>query len=335
MTGACSISQHRKRRAAGHRQPAGRRHDHRRSSISASAFPCWARCRGMPVDAPIGGFAARDEAHWLTRYTGGWPLLFPNGGDACTVDGVFHGFHGEASISPWEATVSRQSARAHAPVLHGAGRDASRAHASMSDMLIVRERLRMHGTASDRRDVGPSSDLRLRSSRRAISRSRRVREARDRRRGLRPAAGIRFCPAPSALGRYSRARRDRSISAGRRSRLQRWPISHDFEAPWAAIRRLDNAVAVALSWTRERFPFAWLWYELSGTAEAPWHGRARVIGIEPSTTRPAYGLAVARQKGSPLLRLEPGDELTAELRLQVFRPIGGIARLDESGRACA
>ena len=53
------------------------------------------------VEAPIESLAARDEPEWLTRYTGGWPLLFPNGGDACTVDGVFHGFHGEASIAPW------------------------------------------------------------------------------------------------------------------------------------------------------------------------------------------------------------------------------------------
>ena len=37
-----------------------------------------------PVDVPIAGLAARDEPEWLTRFTGGWPLLFPNGGDACS-----------------------------------------------------------------------------------------------------------------------------------------------------------------------------------------------------------------------------------------------------------
>ena len=80
-----------------------------------------------PVDAPIGRFAARDEMHWLSRYTGGWPLLFPNGGDACTVDGVFHGFHGEASICALESDRFGQPPGAHAAVLHGAGGDASRA----------------------------------------------------------------------------------------------------------------------------------------------------------------------------------------------------------------
>src|SRR5215207_1686731 len=58
------------------------------------------------VDEPVGSLAARDEPHWLSRYGGGWPLLFPNAGDACTVDGVFHGFHGEASIAPWAASAS-------------------------------------------------------------------------------------------------------------------------------------------------------------------------------------------------------------------------------------
>ncbi|MCX7351629.1 MAG: hypothetical protein NTZ54_19645 [Alphaproteobacteria bacterium] len=57
------------------------------------------------VGAPIDSVAARDEPEWLTRFTGGWPLLFPNAGDACQVDGVFHGFHGEASIAPWRAEM--------------------------------------------------------------------------------------------------------------------------------------------------------------------------------------------------------------------------------------
>ena len=62
-----------------------------------------------PVDAPIASFGARDEAHWLTRFTGGWPLLFPNGGDACSFGGIFHGFHGEASIAPWGVTASKNT----------------------------------------------------------------------------------------------------------------------------------------------------------------------------------------------------------------------------------
>ena len=65
-----------------------------------------------PVDAPITSLAARDETEWLTRFTGGWPLLFPNGGDACNFGGIFHGFHGEASIAPWEFSASADTHQA-------------------------------------------------------------------------------------------------------------------------------------------------------------------------------------------------------------------------------
>jgi hypothetical protein len=107
---------------------------------------------------------------------------------------------------------------------------------------------------------------------------------------------------------------------------------YDFAAPWAAIRRLDNAVAAALSWNAERFPCAWLWYELGGTPEPPWHGRGRLIGIEPNTTQSAMGLADAQRRGSALQRFGPGDELSSEIRLHVLKPSGRITGI-RGGRA--
>src|SRR5581483_8630475 len=59
----------------------------------------------VPQASPLDSGAAPDEAVWLTRYGGGWPILLPNGGDACTFEGVCHGFHGEASVAPWQAEV--------------------------------------------------------------------------------------------------------------------------------------------------------------------------------------------------------------------------------------
>ena len=98
----------------------------------------------------------------------------------------------------------------------------------------------------------------------------------------------------------------------------------NFDFGWAAIRRLDNAVAVALAWDSKRFPCAWAWLELAGTSDAPWHGRAKLIGLEPNTTRSAHGLAQAKATGENLLRLEPNGHLTTQLKLRVFRPAGPI-----------
>jgi hypothetical protein len=97
-----------------------------------------------------------------------------------------------------------------------------------------------------------------------------------------------------------------------------------FVRHWAAVRRLDDAIAAVISWDGERFPCAWLWLELDGTGDEPWTGRTRLIGIEPNTTPCAMGLAESKRRGVPLLRLEPGRELTSEIRLHVFRPSGPI-----------
>jgi hypothetical protein len=108
---------------------------------------------------------------------------------------------------------------------------------------------------------------------------------------------------------------------------------HDFDAAWVAMRRMDNAIAIALSWDSAHFPCAWLWYELGGMPDAPWHGRGRVIGIEPNSTRPGMGLANAKRLGSSLLRLNPGGEISTTLHLHVFRPSGAITGVDSGGRA--
>ena len=98
-----------------------------------------------PVDAPITSLAALAETEWLTRFTGGWPLLFPNGGDACNFGGIFHGFHGEASIAPWEFSASADTIRLRrrffsVPV------DMERELTVERELLIVRERLWSDGT---------------------------------------------------------------------------------------------------------------------------------------------------------------------------------------------
>jgi hypothetical protein len=107
---------------------------------------------------------------------------------------------------------------------------------------------------------------------------------------------------------------------------------HDLDAAWVTVRRLDNALGVALSWDSRIFPCAWLWYELGGTAEQPWYGRARLLGVEPSTSWPGTGLADIDRRGGRLLTLEPDDEITSVIRLHIFQPTGPAHGVDENGR---
>jgi hypothetical protein len=283
------------------------------------------------VDAPIAGLTPPTEAEWLTRYTGGWPLLFPNGGDACSFDGTFHGFHGEASIAHWRAQIGTDTIELSrrfftVPV------EMHRSIAVRGEVLVIRERVRMtgprpievmwghHPTFGSDLLAGP---VEITSS----GRKARVDETYDPPANpLMPGAAGEWPIVDGKTGPCDLAHPQGTMAA--------MAYLDGFEdAAWIAVRRMDDSIGVAVSWDKKLFPCAWLWYELGGTPEAPWFGRGNVIGLEPNTTMPGLGLAEAKKRGSNLLRLEPGADIETELRLHVFKPSGPITGVGEDGRA--
>lgn len=273
-----------------------------------------------PVDAPLDPPAAPNETVWLTRYTGGWPLLFPNGGDACEFAGASHGFHGEASISPWEAQIEGAKirlSRRFATVPVRMRREIS----VEGDIVAVRESVVSEGARPFQVMWGHhptfGSDLldgafEIRSGARKVTVDRSYDPPAN---PLQPGAAARWPIAPGKNGPFDLSRPPRGPMAA-------LCFLSDFDSPWISIRRMDDAVAVALSWDATVFPYAWLWYELGATADAPWNGKTRLIGLEPNSTGSANGLADAQSRGGRLLTLLPGVEMTATVNLQVFKPNG-------------
>src|SRR5262249_43266451 len=244
----------------------------------------------------------------------GWPLLFPNGGDACEFDGVFHGFHGEASLARWEAEVETAIVRlTHrfrtVPV------EMRRELAVEGDPLTIRGNLRMRGAQRARVMWGHhptfGSDLlagpfEIQSGAREVAADDLYDPPNN---PLRPGAAGRWPIVPGKSGSF-----DLSRPAGRIAAVA---CLTDFDSPWASIRRLDDSVAAALSWDAAVFPCAWLWYQLGATPEPPWLGKARLVGIEPNTTWPPTGLADASRRGGRLLTLTPGTAIATTVRLHV------------------
>lgn len=272
------------------------------------------------VDAPLDPPAAQNEPVWLTRYTGGWPLLFPNGGDACEFAGTFHGFHGEASISPWEASGDRSRirlTRRFFTVPVRMRRDIS----VEGDLVTVHESVVSDGAQPIQVMWGHhptfGSDLldgafEIRSGARKVT----VDQGYDPPANpLQPGSVARWPVAPGKSGPFDLSRPPRGPMAA-------LCFLSDFDSPWISIRRRDDAIAVALSWDATIFPYAWLWFELGGTADAPWNGQTRLIGLEPNSTASANGLADAQRRGGRLLTLLPGVEMTVIVNLQVFKPNG-------------
>ena len=142
---------------------------------------------------------------------------------------------------------------------------------------------------------------------------------------LRPGATGTWPTVPGKTGPYDLSRPRAPVAS----------VSYlsDFDSAWVALRRLDGTIGAALSWDAAFFPCSWLWLELGGNREAPWHGRAHLIGVEPSTSWPATGLADIDRRGGPLLTLEPGQVVSTTLRLQAFQPQGPVRGVDTEGRA--
>lgn len=296
---------------------------HRPSGLSVLGRVPW-----HSHDSPLPSLAARDEPEWLTRYTGGWPLLFPNAGDAATVDGVFHGFHGEASISPWAVLEQRASALVLERRFAVIPAHMRRTMTIDGDTLAISESVILDGPSPIDVMWGhhPSFGSDLLDGPFEITCG---------------AAHVRVEPlydppanplCPGAIGRWPHVNGKDGVSDLRRPQAPCASLAYleGFHQPWAAIRRLDDAVAIVLTWEGSRFPCAWLWCELCGTEDEPWRGCTRLVAIEPSTTACGLGLNEARRRGLPLLRLLPGEVVTASIALRVFTPSGPITTAQQA-----
>lgn len=285
---------------------------HRRSGLSVLGDVPW-----QPVARPLASAAAIDEPEWLTRYTGGWPMLFPNAGDSCTVEGVFHGFHGEASITPWQSELKQ--GRLHLRrIFETVPAEMRRVITLEGDAVSIAETL--HFTGDHVMDVmwgqHPTfgSDLlagpvEIECAGGLITVDADYDSPSN---PLVPASQASWPMVKGKGGDFDLRHPVKGMAA--------LAYLHHLKEPWIAIRRRDDAIAARLSWDDRLLPCAWLWFELCGTKAAPWNGQTSLIGIEPNTTVPAYGIATAKARGGDLLHLNPGAVLTATITLRVYVP---------------
>lgn len=255
--------------------------------------------------------AATDESDWLSRWPGGWPILFPNAGDGCTDDGTRHGFHGEGSLAGWQAHRD-----GHSVLLTRSFRTApaimTRRLVLTGNRLDVTEVVRAHAPATViwGQHVTFGSDL-LSAPVTLDTSAKRL------------AACATYDPPanpliPGATGYWP-------CLSGRVGPvdLSRPPEGAALlaclvdlgPAPWAVLT--TPALTVRLDWSADPWPLAWLWVETGGATDGPWHGKGRMIGIEPCSTWPATGLAAARAAGAPLVMLKVGKTRRAHITLTV------------------
>ncbi len=277
-----------------------------------------------PVTIPEPGFAAKDEQSWLTRYTGGWPLMFPNAGNECVSEGLFHGFHGEASISPWQAEVSPDRIRLTRQFFSIPVR-LTRDITLENDVVCLHEAALSNGVSPVHvmwgQHITFGSDLLAvpfiieTGAKRAL-------------------VDDNYDPpenpwVPGATGDWPIIAGKSGICDMSRPQATTSSMAYltEFEANYVSIRRIDGAINATVSWDGDVYDCVWYWCELGGNTAPPWFGRGNLIGLEPCSTASGLGLDDCLRTGKRLIKLMPRIPVIASVRLHVFtsdRPGQGV-----------
>lgn len=276
---------------------------------------------GVPPRS-TGPFSAATETEWGERFPGGWNVLCPNAGAATLAPGgTVWGFHGEAALLPWTVV--------------GHGVEGDRAWAELT-VRLIRAPLRLHrrvelaGSALAVTETltnlapvelevmwsqHPAFGAPLVAPGTRIETGARTTETDDTITGgdLVPGRRASWPHAPGADGS------DVDLSVVPDLRTARLVYLSDFDTGWARLVNDELDLAARLEWDTSVYPSAWLWQELHHTPGHPWWQMAYVTAIEPGTTYPGQGLAVAKQKGGVPLRLAGGEERTVVVGLSTER----------------
>ncbi len=255
-----------------------------------------------------------DEETWTDSYRGGWQTVAPNAGNACTVDGVRHGFHGAASNGVWSVAA----AGTDSATLEWEG----------------------HGLAASRRLVIADGALTAETTWSATA-------------GPAPMVlvehmtfGVQLlCPEVEILlpgGRgFELSEVDGPVRPpdaapawpevlqldGSVERVDRLPIDRprawfgciaDLPEGRLEVRNVATGDGIAAEWDVSVLPHLWMWHE-ARTSGGRWRGIAEMLGLEPVSVPHSLGLARALAEEQAHV-VRPGADLTSRI---VVRPLDG------------
>jgi galactose mutarotase-like enzyme len=267
------------------------------------------------AEAPVTSRYEPDSlAAWIRAYSGGWQVLLPNAGDACVERGVEWGFHGEAAMVPWTVVAASPSAAELRVALLTAPIEIERRLELDGGRLRVWERLTNAG--ADPLEVmwghHPTFGAPFLDGSCTIELDADAFVADDRGPGSLLAASA-TGPWPDVGGVCDLSR----VPGDDAEPRSVFGYLSGFRTPEYTITNHRLGLSATLRWDLETFPYAWFWQELGASRDFPWFGRAYATAIEPQTTIPSQGIAVARERGARLLMLVPGEPRETSLELEV------------------
>jgi galactose mutarotase-like enzyme len=271
------------------------------------------------ADAPRRpGWAADSWTWWMSRYPGGWQVLCPNAGPEREAAGTLWGFHGEASVVPWDVVRQGQAAASFAVELVTAPLRITRDLAVAGSALRLREKVTNTGVApAEVRWVHHpafGAPLIAEGARIQVSASTLLADQSEPGTILAAGSEHRWPLAHDPAGQGVEL--DRIPGPGQKRSI--FGCLTDLSSPCFTIVNPALELGVRMRWSPDAFPHAWFWQDLGGSTGFPWYGRAHVLAIEPANVIPGSSDAGGRRRGVGK-GLPPGESWEAEIELVVAR----------------
>jgi hypothetical protein len=261
--------------------------------------------------APRGG--SLDEDTWTDQYRGGWQTVTPNAGNACTVDGEEHGFHGRASNDPWQV-LDVDSASA-ALRWSGHGLEVNRRVSAAGDALSVETHWRALRdgaalVAVEHLVVGtelfaPTGTLRLPGGKAfELSETTGPTSA--------PPGAPRWPEVVLQDGAVERSDRLSTDSVdGRFLAVEQLPEG------WYEVVNEHTGQGLRVEWDVVSLPNLWIWREIRATG-GRWRSQAEMVGLEPASVPHSLGLARAVREGQAIV-LQKWEDFQTTIMAGPFR----------------
>jgi hypothetical protein len=285
---------------------------------------------GMRTPGPWARRGTTQE-RWIEAYAGGWQLLLPNGGDECVERGATWGFHGEAALLPWQVISSTESRAELETTL-------------FLTPLCVRRHFALEGRTLQIEETvtneSPEEIEVMWSHHPALGEP--FLEG-----GCILSAGCRSVLADSsepgsllAAGSHHDWPFVTTATGGKVDlREVPWPDEPrsvlaylgDFTSGFFAVTNPRLGLGFGLRWPLAMFDKAWLWQEIHASSGWPWFRRAYVVAVEPASTIPAHGMAMARAKGERGIFLAPHSSHQVLLEAVLFDGAGEVADIGPGG----
>lgn len=246
-----------------------------------------------PAPVPTAPASAED---WEACWRGGWQILLPNSGEPCTVDGRRHGFHGDASIAPWDVLDAGPAG------LLAAWTDADGLVAERSVEVRpngVRVRTEVVNSSGAPQGLVPTEHLVLGGPLAGEDAEIELAGGTVAPQTWNGEPDGPVAPWPAGFDRLD----------GRP--FSRFGVVRDVAGRRAVVR--GGGITLTLGFTH---PHLWLWQEGGGAMTAPWLGTTACLAIEPSYCASADGLAAALARGEAIV-LEPGASTVTHLEIGV------------------